>query len=214
MDRLSTLPPAPLHDPARAAARTPLLRVVSLAALAGWSAVLLVAGAYLLAAHIAPLPQPSRDALAADVAQQRRPDEVGQWLALHALFADCGCSRRVAAHLLSRHPQSGIKERVLLVGDSPYASDLRAAGYPVDQLDESTLRDRYGFEGVPAFALVDPQGRVRYLGGYTRTKQGESFVDVAATRAALRGETVDPLPILGCAVGRSLQERRDPLGLL
>ena len=192
-------------------------RVLSLATLGAWSALLLVGGAYLLAAHVAPLPQPTQEALATDVAHERRPDEAGQWLALHALFTECGCSQRVIAHLLSRHPLEGVKERVLLVGgsaDASYAADLRAAGYPVDELDETTLGDRYGFEGVPAFALVDPHDHVRYLGGYTRTKQGADFVDVSATRAALRGETVTPLPVFGCAVSRSLQERRDPLRLL
>jgi hypothetical protein len=197
--------------------KRPAKRVLSHVALGAWSAVLLVGGAYLLAAHVAPLPQPSHEALAADVAHERRPDESGQWLALHALFTECGCSQRVIAHLLSRRPLQGVKERVLLVGGSAeprYAADLRAAGYRVDELDETSLGDRYGFEGVPAFALVDPHDRVRYLGGYTRTKQGADFVDVGATRAALRGETVTPLPVFGCAVSRSLQERRDPLRLL
>jgi hypothetical protein len=194
-------------------------RVLSLATLGAWSAVLLVGGAYLLAAHVAPLPQPTREALAADVAHERRADEAGQWLALHALFTDCGCSQRVIAHLLARRPLDGVKERVLLVGGgagsaASYAADLRAAGYPVDELDETALGDRYGFEGVPAFALVDPHDHVRYLGGYTRTKQGADFVDVSATRATLRGETVAPLPVFGCAVSRSLRERRDPLSLL
>ena len=217
MDGFSSLPPlAPLASPPPAS--PPVLTALSRAALGAWCAVLLVAGAYLLAAHVAPLPQPSRDALSAAVSRERRPDEAGQWLALHALFADCGCSQRVAAHLLARGPQSGVKERVLLVGGAggtnELAIDLRAAGFPVDELDESALRDRYGFEGVPAFALLDPQDRVRYLGGYTRTKQGEQFADVSATRAALRGETVTPLPVFGCAVSRSLQARRDPLGLL
>ena len=198
-------------------AKRTIRRASSLAALGLWSVVLLVGGAYLLAAHVAPLPEPAVGVLAAGVAHERRADEAGQWLALHALFSDCGCSQRVIAHLLSRRPLEGVKERVLLVGGSAgssYAADLRAAGYPVDELDETALGDRYGFEGVPAFALVDPHDRVRYLGGYTRTKQGADFVDVAATRAALRGDTVTPLPVFGCAVSRSLRERRDPLRLL
>ncbi len=195
-------------------AKRSLSRALSWAALAGWSGLVLVAGAYLLAAHEAPLPQPGSAALAADVAQQRRPEERGQWLALHALFAECGCSQRVAEHLLARHPMPGMRERVLFVGESPRADELAAAGYEVEKLDEDTLRDRYGFEGVPAFALVAPDGGVRYVGGYTRTKQGSDFVDVSATAAALRGESTHPLPIFGCAVSRALQQRRDPLGLL
>jgi hypothetical protein len=109
---------------------------------------------------------------------------------------------------------TGVRERVLFVGDSPRADELAAAGYEVERLDEDALRDRYGFEGVPAFVLVAPDGGVRYLGGYTRTKQGNDFIDVTATAAALRGESTGALPVFGCAVSRSLQQRRDPLGLL
>ena len=206
MDGVNTFPPT--------APPPPRSRLASRLALVAWSAMLLVGAAYLLAAHVAPLPQPAHEVLAADVAVQRRPDERGQWLALHALYADCGCSQRVVEHLLARRPLAGVKERVLMVGDSPHVAELLAAGYAVDQLDETTLGDRYGFEAAPSFALVDPHGQVRYLGGYTRTKQGNDFVDVSATRAALRGDSVTPYPVLGCAISRQLKERRDPLGLL
>jgi len=37
--------------------------------------------------------------------------------------------------------------------------------------------------------------------------------DVAVVEALRRGEAVEPLPTFGCAVGRALKEKIDPLGI-
>src|SRR5438034_435644 len=66
---------------------------------------------------------------------------------------------------------------------------------------------------APLLVIVDPGDTVRYVGGYTPRKQAADVRDLAVIAAVQRGETVEPLPTFGCAIGRASNSRLDPLGI-
>jgi hypothetical protein len=63
------------------------------------------------------------------------------------------------------------------------------------------------------FAVMDPSGGLRYLGGYTERKQGLMIEDVTIVERLRSERPVVELPLFGCAVSRSLQAMLDPLGI-
>lgn len=82
-------------------------------------------------------------------------------------------------HLALRGPRTDIEEQVLLSNDEGGALKRRlvAAGFAV--IDTSPeLRDRFAIEAAPMLLVIRPDGRVGYVGGYTRTKQGLQIEDV------------------------------------
>lgn len=176
---------------------------------------LMVAGSLALA-HDYALPMPPRDAplVRAAVAGSRSAAEQRQWLALHVLYTRCKCSERTLAHLFARGPLAGMKERVVLVGAHPeFERKARAAGFAVEVVKPAELELRYHVQGAPLMLVSDPEGELRYLGGYTETKQAYALHDVEIITALRRGDAPRELPLLGCAVSRSLQALFDPLGL-
>ena len=185
--------------------------------LAAWASALLLVGGTLMAGHWVTLPAPAVQdlALQAAVTASRRPDEVGRWLALHVLYAECRCSQRIAAELLADHDRSPeVAERILLIGDSaPMVAAIQAAGLGLEILTPETLAERYTLTAAPLLVLADPDGQLWYTGGYTDRKQGPVRHDRQIIAAARAGAASPHLPLFGCAVSRSLPEALDPLGL-
>lgn len=176
---------------------------------------LMVAGSLALA-HDYALPTPSLEepAVRDAVAASRRPDEQRSWLALHVLYTRCKCSERTLAHLFARGPLAGMKERVVLVG--PHAEleqKARAAGFAVEVIAPSQLEPTYHVQAAPLMLVSDPLGALRYVGGYTATKQSLALHDVEILTKLRRGDAARELPLLGCAVSRSLKALFDPFGL-
>jgi hypothetical protein len=179
-----------------------------------------VCGSLLLARHLLTLPTPAvadpvlRQALAAE----RHADQRDRWLALHVLAADCPCSQRVLGHLLASRRPLDVIERVVLVveGAGPDAATrdrLAARGFDLDVVTAEQLVARYHVEVAPLLVVVDPHDDVRYVGGYTARKQAADVRDLAVIAALRHGGSVDPLPAFGCAIGRALRAKLDPLGI-
>lgn len=181
-----------------------------------WVPAMVLPGVYLMAGHLLTLPRP--DQLDPDVARAieaaRAPEERGAWMAVHVLSAECGCSQRVLEHLVARGPVSGMREKVLFIGEpTALTRRARAAGFTVDLLTGDELAARYRLEAAPLLVVADPRDEVRYLGGYAE-RAGSPVIEDTSVFARLRaGESVAPLPIFGCAVSRRLQKTLDPLGL-
>lgn len=181
-----------------------------------WVPSIVLPGVYLMAWHLLALPQPSAHdpVLARAVVVERRAEDGARWIALHVLSADCGCSQRVLARLAARRPMAGVSERILLVGEpGDAAMRARAAGFPVEVLTGEELGARYHVEAAPLMVVADGAGVIRYVGGYTQSKQGPDIEDVAILGSLLRGEDVAALPVFGCAVSRRLQTTLDPFRL-
>ena len=164
-------------------------RLATAGFLVTWAVVCTVVGAGLMRSHWVPLPVPP--------AGDTLPDCSGGWTAIHVLASDCGCSRRVLSRLRGRPPIPGVRERVLWVGGGDVAEPM-PAGFEVESLTTEGLREKYRIEAVPVLVVVDPDGVVRYRGGYTARKQGFDIRDAAIISAVRRGDAVSPLPVYGC----------------
>jgi len=165
-----------------------------------------------------PAPAPADPPLHQAIAAQRRADQRDRWLVLHVLAQDCRCSRRVLDHLLETPRPAGVRERVVLIADAALdpatGVAIRAHGFDLDVVTSDQLIARYHLQAAPLLVIVDPHDTVRYVGGYTPRKQAADVRDIAVIAAVRRGEAVAPLPTFGCAVGRALRSRLDPLGVL
>jgi hypothetical protein len=161
-----------------------------------WFAVMVALGAGLLAKHVVALPTPSHTKLEATVASLRDTAERGRWLAVHVLYSQCRCSRRVAEHLASTARPDDYVEMILWVGDGEVPHEL-GARFDVRRVDAADLAG-YGIEAAPILVAVDPGGHVHYAGGYTSRKQGPEVDDRRLLREARASDNVAPLPIFGC----------------
>jgi hypothetical protein len=170
----------------------------------------------LMASHSLALPRPAGHdpRLATGLAALRPAERAGDWLAVHVMYAQCRCSQRLIDHLASRPHPPGVSEAVLLAGsDEVLEARLRDAGYRLEVIEPAELERRYHVTAAPLLAVLDASQQLRYLGGYTRTKQGPAPQDTAIIASLMRVERVADLPLLGCAVSERLRAMLDPLGL-
>lgn len=191
-------------------------RSIGVAALCVWGALMIWIGAIMLGRHLVALPAQTTDdaSLAAALSARRSDTNQRGWFAAHALYGECGCSRRVAKHLLESERPEDVRELVILVGDDPaLRTSLTERGFDVDVVEREELAARYHLRAVPVFAVLDPLDRVRYVGGYTQRKQGPVIEDLDILERLQSERSIAALPLFGCAVSRRLQQAVDPTGL-
>ncbi len=182
--------------------------------LAAWGAAMLLLGAIMMGRHelALPLPPPADPVLGASLAALK--DDPAHRLAVHVLYTNCRCSQMIAAHLLGSTRPVGVQETVLLIGkDEPLADRFRSRGFGVMLVTEEELGTRFHVKSAPMLVLLGKGKDVRYVGGYTRTKQGADPQDLEIMERA-QTDVVEPLPVVGCAVSKELRARVDPTGLL
>lgn len=189
-------------------------RLVALVGLGVWVGLCMIVGSYLLASHMLSLPTPAAGdpTLRQTITANRGVDQADRWLVLHVLSEDCTCSRRVLDHLLAGTRPAGVVERIVLVSEHASAAAewgpaIRDHGFDLEVVAPDDLVARYRIESAPLLVIVDPRDEVRYMGGYTPRKHAADVRDLALIGAVRRGETVEPLPSFGCAVGRTLASR-------
>jgi len=190
-------------------------------AISVWGIVVVVVGAYQLAAHASSLPVPrdstrlSRALLALDSVDSASETALRRdTVVAHFLGAECGCSRDVVRSLARRRPIAGAQERVFVVGEAREARALLAGrGYAIEELDERSATRRFDVESVPLLVVATPSDGVRYVGGYTARKRDGEILTTSIVAQVLAGESPDSLPVLGCAVSRRLRQQLDPLGV-
>jgi hypothetical protein len=184
--------------------------------LGSWAVLMVIIGASLMVNHWVPLPRPQGTAISskASLASFQADEAEHRWTAVHFLYAECPCSRRVLNHLLEQSPREDAIERIVLIGDAPeLAMKAEAQGYKVDCVAPAELLAEYGVEAAPLLMVVDPDGQERYIGGYTSRKQLLDVQDRAILDSLMAGQEVEPLPLFGCAVSGRLKSLVDPLGL-
>ncbi len=163
-----------------------------------------------MASHHVPLPPPSGT-------QSAQPSSLeAGWRMVHVLAAECGCSGAVAEHLARRGATAGVAEEVWWIGEtSGPTTPLAGSGFTVVPTSADTLQHRLGLEGAPWLLIYDPEGHLRYSGGYAATtpRRGAALEDRTLLARVQSGETVTPFPAYGCATSRRLQTALDPLGL-
>jgi hypothetical protein len=199
---------------------SPMRKTLIYGALLVWAAVCVLLGTYLLASHLLtlPAPAPTDPVLHRGIAARRGAHQLDRWLVLHIVFDECACSQRVLDHLLGNRRPPGVAERIVLVTDNRAAraaliAAIPAHGFELDVVTPEQLIADYHIEAAPLLVIVDPGDTVRYVGGYTPRKQASDVRDLAVIAAVQRGEPVEPLPTFGCAIGRALNSRLDPLGI-
>lgn len=202
-------------------------RTLGSLALGAWAVGIAVIGAFLMAGHLVSLPTPSL----ANASTNRRWEttlaarpaaDKGRWSVTHVLYQACGCSTRVLAHLIGRRVLPDLVETVVYVHeghakDAPRlaadAEKIHGAGFRFEQLTPVELERRYEVEAAPMLVIADPQGHLRYAGGYTERSGANQINDTIIVDHLRSGQAVSPLPVFGCAVSRRVQNAIDPLGL-
>jgi hypothetical protein len=177
---------------------------------------MIVIGASLMVSHWVPLPRPELDPTSSQtfLARFQSTKADGQWLAIHFLYAECPCSRRVLDRVTQRSPQAEVAERIVLIGDAPQlAAKAKERGFEIDCVAPQELLAKYGVEAAPLLMILDPDGHPRYSGGYTSRKQLLDIQDRAILKQLRSGQEVEPLPLFGCAVSGRLKSLVDSLGL-
>jgi hypothetical protein len=186
--------------------RSPLTSRLGVIAVMAWFGGMLFLGAGLLARHLVALPAPvSSPRLGAALASLRGPGERGQWMAVHALYSECRCSRLIVEHLVQSERPPGWSEVVLWIGAAPPPEGLAQRGFDVRRITRAELTT-YGIEAAPLLVAVDPGDLVRYSGGYTDRKQGPVVDDLRILTAARAEGPIATLPVFGCAVSDRLKQ--------
>jgi hypothetical protein len=184
--------------------------------LGSWAVLMVIIGASLMVNHWVPLPRPELEQSVGktSLAGLQTVDAENRWVAIHFLYADCPCSRRVLDHLLEQPPRMDVSELVVLIGDAEeLALKAEAQGYAVDAVAPEELLAKYGVEAAPLLMVFDTTGQQRYVGGYTSRKQLLNIQDRVILEKLQSGQEVEPLPLFGCAVSARLKSLVDPFGL-
>ncbi|QDT57565.1 hypothetical protein SV7mr_00470 [Stieleria bergensis] len=194
-----------------------------------WATFLSVISVALMLTHWVPLPAPSPNqpvsAIVPEAGLQSASlgfgwshdaeSDTPSWRAYHFIYSQCPCSLRVMRHLANRLSLDDIAETIVYVGSEPPREEtlLTENGYSIDVVSAQELFSQYGVQSSPLMMIVDPQGMIRYSGGYTSRKQGYAIQEPAIIEQVISGQAVDSLPVYGCAVSKSLKDLVDPLGL-
>lgn len=161
------------------------------------------------------LPKPDlKDPLVGAAIHDRWQGSSRRWVGVHVLYSMCKCSERILRHLAERRPMPDMTEAVVLVGSNDdFERTIREKKYELETVTPTELTQKYHIQSAPLFAVMDPEGVLRYLGGYTERKQGLTIEDVTIVDRLRNARPVAELPLFGCAVSRSLQALLDPLGI-
>ncbi len=169
--------------------------------------------AYLMISHWAVLPHPRvGDAQFSERLQAAELGRTPNWSAVHFLYDDCPCSRRVLQHVIDSQPIPGVTERVVLISKECLRAELGRGDLQVEYVTPENLKQRYGVESAPLLVVMDTNQSVRYSGGYTSRKQGPKMMDREIIAQLVAGQSAMELPLYGCAVSTQLQRAIDPLG--
>jgi hypothetical protein len=184
-----------------------------------WAVLAFVATTSLMAAHLYALPRPddSDPKLQGAVNSLRTAADRGRWLAVHVLYAQCRCSQRILDHLATSPRPATTREKLLIVGSieelATTLGRVAARGFDVIETTPVELRDRFHVQAAPLLLVMDPQGSVRYAGGYTERKQGLAIRDVDIIGRLASNQQAEELPLFGCAVSKQLRQLLDPFSL-
>jgi hypothetical protein len=161
--------------------------------MAVWFAALTVPLSWMAAKHQGVLRTPDVDGPPALAA-------TGQWRTIHVLVPGCDCSQRRARMILAEN-LSG--HEYWLAGGGRLNLPAHC---PVRRMTANQLRAETGIAGGPTLLVVDPEGRLRYAGGY---RPGDP-AGAGTLRTLQSGAPVSKVPVRGCAASsRSFTQTGD-----
>ncbi len=190
-----------------------ILSLLSKFALLVWASVLTITISFLMVGHWVALPS-NRPILDNDQLVQIKTDIASQLHVQHILSQSCSCSHRIAKHLASRWPIPSVQEQIVVVESPTDATSMVFPdAYSIKRINADQLMKEYAIEAAPLLLVTDSTGKIVYSGGYTARKRGYEIRDYEIISSLLRGESVESLPVYGCAVSNRLRKSVDPLGL-
>ncbi len=190
-----------------------ILSLLSKFALLIWASALTIIISFLMVGHWVALPS-NLPILDNSQIVQIKTDLASQLHVQHILSQSCPCSHRIAKHLASRWPIPSVQEQIVVVESATDTTSMMfPEAYSVKRINAEQLMDEYAIESAPQLLVTDSAGKIVYSGGYTARKQGYEIRDYEIISSLLRGESVEALPIYGCAVSKRLRRAVDPLGL-
>ena len=181
-----------------------------------WLVASTTIAAALMAKHEIALPVPENNdpRLLGSLRALRGSADQRKLLAVHVMYSACRCSQRIIDHLVDSPRPRGLSEKVILVDPTPdLVARLSAKHFEVIAVTPKELEARFHVESAPLFVLLDERDQLRYLGGYTRQKQGLDMEDLAIIEGVQHSQRLPSLPVLGCAVSDQLKLLINPLRL-
>ena len=136
-------------------------RLVSRSIFFIWVALLFVTSTSLTAAHLYSLPKPdaSNTVTRHALDSLRSSSERDSWLAVHVMYAQCRCSRRILEHLASSPRPQGAREKLLLVGSredlAPTLERIAARGIALHPTTAEGQRMKGSFAHLPSSLLKE-----------------------------------------------------------
>ena len=181
--------------------------------LSGWAALMTFICVTLMIGHWIQLPRPVVGTFQ-EFDSASMSSDTGRWKAMHFLYSECPCSRRILKHLLAREPMQNIEEIIILVGPTETnLEQLKNSRFIFECVSPDELKCKYNVESAPLLLVLSPDHKIRYSGGYTTRKQGLTIQDISLIRRTVSGEAFQPLPVYGCGVSDAIKAITDPLGL-
>lgn len=194
--------------------------MVAIAGFVAWLGITTIVAVTFMAEHWTSLPKPTSGdhQLQTALAQLRTPAMAGRWHAVHVLYAECRCSRRVLDHLLETPRPADLAETILLVVDDEAAESslldrFRDTAFALHVVSRQRLAQQFHIQAAPLFVVLDPADVIAYSGGYSKRKPDPLLRDLEIVSEVRDARPTAPLPIFGCGVSRELQNSLDPLGI-
>jgi hypothetical protein len=158
-----------------------------------WTAGISIPMTLLAAKHWSPLPPAAPHSAAI---------QSPEWRAIHVLVSECGCSRRLARHLLQRGPSASAREEIVLIEPDPaIEAPLRKAGWKVRVTTPAAAETELGVEGGPFLLVFRPDGVPAYAGGHgPGPGRPDDWKDLRILSDTSQGQPVPPLAVFGCGV--------------
>lgn len=179
-----------------------------------WATLVAAVITFQMASHVLSMPLPKNvNRFIEQIMGSRHPDP-GKWTLVHVIYDHCSCTGSLLKHWVDRGPSKNAREVIMVVGDHiPYEKELEKAGFIIDKMERDPFVERFGIEAAPLLTVLDSHGNLKYMGGYFRSSATKIPLDEEIIRRTYLGETIEPLPLYGCALSRRLRKYIDPFGL-
>ena len=118
-------------------------------------------------------------------------------------------------YVLTSQAPAGSAEVFVIIGspDAPLLNAIEERGARFVSTLPEELFQELGIDSAPLFFVVDPDEEPRWIGGYSRRKQGLDYTYLETLEALRAGVQPESIPVYGCGVTKSLQAEIDPLGI-
>lgn len=129
---------------------------------AGWALAAVLSTGLLMEKHLTAIePRASLTAPKIDASEE------ATWTITHILSAGCPCSDRTLEGIVKHPSQPATTEQFFISGESKdWEARFAQTGRMLTALSPEELEAKFQISGGPYLIIQDPQGSIRYRGGY------------------------------------------------